>query len=769
MLKHIELQNWKTHRSTSLDFAKGTNILVGQMGAGKSSVLDAIAFALFGKYPALQHRQVTVSDIITNRPVQMQEASVRLSMEIQGNVYDITRKIELNGTTSATISKNGSYLQSQPQRVNEQVEKILGIDYDLFMRAIYSEQNRLTYFLELSPGERKKEIDDLLGLSAFATAYDNTTSLINRINDRIEDLEGLAKSQDIEGMKKAKEELASKLADTSSKLGGKKLELEKASEKAKQARQRLEEAKAAMAKKQELGEKKAKLESKKQTLAKELEELKAKLSIGTEQLEKKLEEQRKRVSELSEQSAELEKKAKEALEAKARLNAEAEELAKKGEEAKKISERLKGNSSQELLKLAEAMKKELDSLLEEQAKQQAQISENMKYMEELKRHIAKCPVCERELTPELVDSLIASKQKAIDIASGQLARVSKEVEEKRLSIKNAEQKAKELELYEQKLAELGDVASRLEHAKEELGKAEKEAGELGKKKEEKARELDQANKELAKLEALHDEAERKKRYELELEDAERELVNIEKEIAEIRVSQEEIDKLNAEYTAASAEQAKLGAEVRGLEAMLEQLKAQLADKEKQLGEAQRLKEEIEKKKLAASELAKYKNALADTQVTLRSKMVEYINAVMQSIWPELYPYADYQGIRLEPTDDDYVLMLRTNRQGKEWEPVEAIASGGERSVACLAMRVAFALVLVPNLKWLILDEPTHNIDRQGIEKLVRAIGEALPKYIEQIFIITHDELLKQVPNARIYVFSRDKAEQGETQIEEVSA
>ncbi|MGC9037780.1 MAG: hypothetical protein ACP5IK_03685, partial [Candidatus Micrarchaeia archaeon] len=718
---------------------------------------------------ALQHRQVTVSDIITNRPVQMQEASVRLSMEIQGNVYDITRKIELNGTTSATISKNGSYLQSQPQRVNEQVEKILGIDYDLFMRAIYSEQNRLTYFLELSPGERKKEIDDLLGLSAFATAYDNTTSLINRINDRIEDLEGLAKSQDIEGMKKAKEELASKLADTSSKLGGKKLELEKASEKAKQARQRLEEAKAAMAKKQELGEKKAKLESKKQTLAKELEELKAKLSIGTEQLEKKLEEQRKRVSELSEQSAELEKKAKEALEAKARLNAEAEELAKKGEEAKKISERLKGNSSQELLKLAEAMKKELDSLLEEQAKQQAQISENMKYMEELKRHIAKCPVCERELTPELVDSLIASKQKAIDIASGQLARVSKEVEEKRLSIKNAEQKAKELELDEQKLAELGDVASRLEHAKEELGKAEKEAGELGKKKEEKARELDQANKELAKLEALHDEAERKKRYELELEDAERELVNIEKEIAEIRVSQEEIDKLNAEYTAASAEQAKLGAEVRGLEAMLEQLKAQLADKEKQLGEAQRLKEEIEKKKLAASELAKYKNALADTQVTLRSKMVEYINAVMQSIWPELYPYADYQGIRLEPTDDDYVLMLRTNRQGKEWEPVEAIASGGERSVACLAMRVAFALVLVPNLKWLILDEPTHNIDRQGIEKLVRAIGEALPKYIEQIFIITHDELLKQVPNARIYVFSRDKAEQGETQIEEVSA
>ena len=97
--------------------------------------------------------------------------------------------------------------------------------------------------------------------------------------------------------------------------------------------------------------------------------------------------------------------------------------------------------------------------------------------------------------------------------------------------------------------------------------------------------------------------------------------------------------------------------------------------------------------------------------------------------------------------------------------MNAIASGGERSIACLAMRVAFALVLVPNLKWIILDEPTHNIDQQGLGKFVKSIGEVMPRIVDQVFIITHDEMLKQVENARVYVLTRNKEENGETVVD----
>src|SRR5271157_2736903 len=159
MITSIELKNWKTHRDTRLSFTKGTNVLIGLMGAGKSSIMDAISYGLFGTFPAVQHRRVNLDSVITNRPEQEREASVKLSFTLDDNTYVVHRSVSLDGVTKASLEKNGSYVQSQPQRVNEELEKILKVDYDLFSRAIYSEQNRLTYFLELRPADRKKQID----------------------------------------------------------------------------------------------------------------------------------------------------------------------------------------------------------------------------------------------------------------------------------------------------------------------------------------------------------------------------------------------------------------------------------------------------------------------------------------------------------------------------------------------------------------------------------------------------------------------------------
>ena len=82
------------------------------------------------------------------------------------------------------------------------------------------------------------------------------------------------------------------------------------------------------------------------------------------------------------------------------------------------------------------------------------------------------------------------------------------------------------------------------------------------------------------------------------------------------------------------------------------------------------------------------------------------------------------------------------------------------------MRIAFAMVLVPNLKWLILDEPTHNIDRRGIGKLVEAFNETLPKIVDQVFIITHEEEMKQISGGRVFVLGRDKANNEATNVSE---
>jgi exonuclease SbcC len=88
--------------------------------------------------------------------------------------------------------------------------------------------------------------------------------------------------------------------------------------------------------------------------------------------------------------------------------------------------------------------------------------------------------------------------------------------------------------------------------------------------------------------------------------------------------------------------------------------------------------------------------------------------------------------------------------------VEGETSGGERSSACLALRIALAFVLTQNLSWIILDEPTHNIDRRGVRELAITLREHLPGIVEQIFLITHNQELESAASAYLYILERDK-------------
>ena len=75
-----------------------------------------------------------------------------------------------------------------------------------------------------------------------------------------------------------------------------------------------------------------------------------------------------------------------------------------------------------------------------------------------------------------------------------------------------------------------------------------------------------------------------------------------------------------------------------------------------------------------------------------------------------------------------------------------MASGGERTIAALTLRVALSLAVAPHIGILILDEPTHNLDDRAVEALKRSLEEAdlLPFKEGQFFIITHDERLADI-------------------------
>ena len=234
MIQKLKLKNWKSHHESEFDFSSGVNVLVGEMGSGKSSVLEALSFALFGTTPALQSRTVKLDNIIRRNPSPAKEACVEVTFSIGEDTYFVKRVIERGGgTKEAELRKNSELLESpSPTKVTDRLEKILQMDFDLFSRAIYSEQNNLDYFLNLRSGKRKRKIDELLKLTKFEEARKNTVSVKNRVNDledtREDDLDSLKDSEslkeipeleeEIEKGKKGLEEIKSNLEGTEKKL-----------------------------------------------------------------------------------------------------------------------------------------------------------------------------------------------------------------------------------------------------------------------------------------------------------------------------------------------------------------------------------------------------------------------------------------------------------------------------------------------------------------------------------------------------------------------
>jgi len=182
MIKKVELKNWKSHSNSEFEFGKGTNVIVGVMGSGKSAVMDAICFALYGTFPALNNRRVSLDETIMNKPLEQDEAHVAVEFDYAGNEYRVERTITRKGQNHGKLFQGGRLIAGPKVRdINAYIERLLEVNFELFSRAIYSEQNNIDYFLRLSPGQRKEKMDELLQLNRYETARANAVLVGNRL------------------------------------------------------------------------------------------------------------------------------------------------------------------------------------------------------------------------------------------------------------------------------------------------------------------------------------------------------------------------------------------------------------------------------------------------------------------------------------------------------------------------------------------------------------------------------------------------------------
>ncbi|RLC77588.1 MAG: hypothetical protein DRI61_11255, partial [Chloroflexi bacterium] len=125
MIRSLRLRGWKSHELTEFEFTRGTNVLVGIMGSGKSSVLQAITFALYGEVPEVRSRKLALSDMLMRKPRRLERAVVELEFDVDDVIYKVERSLTRDGS-EARLFKEGSLLEVGSRRVTRKITELLG-------------------------------------------------------------------------------------------------------------------------------------------------------------------------------------------------------------------------------------------------------------------------------------------------------------------------------------------------------------------------------------------------------------------------------------------------------------------------------------------------------------------------------------------------------------------------------------------------------------------------------------------------------------------
>ena len=151
----LTLNNFKSYGHEVIKFGDGITVIVGENGAGKSTILEAISFALFK-----QHTAKKIDDLVRNGSDE--NMYVDLEFVSNGKEYKIHREKTKSGLKSTLLKKTTSKGQFIPscagdKEVANEIQSILDIDSDLFLNAIYIRQGEIAELVDKTSSEKKQE------------------------------------------------------------------------------------------------------------------------------------------------------------------------------------------------------------------------------------------------------------------------------------------------------------------------------------------------------------------------------------------------------------------------------------------------------------------------------------------------------------------------------------------------------------------------------------------------------------------------------------
>ena len=185
LFKNVTYKNFLAAGNTPITIElnnHGSTLIIGQNGAGKSTIIEAIVFALFNK----SFRKVNKNQLINS--INEKDCTVEVEFSIGSVDWKIRRGMKPN---IFEIYKNGNLLDQSSSASDQQKwfeQSVLKLNYKSFTQIVVLGSSTFVPFMQLPAASRREIIEDLLDIRIFSTM---NVILKDRIKSSTEELKSL--------------------------------------------------------------------------------------------------------------------------------------------------------------------------------------------------------------------------------------------------------------------------------------------------------------------------------------------------------------------------------------------------------------------------------------------------------------------------------------------------------------------------------------------------------------------------------------------------
>ena len=193
LLKKITLNNIRSYKQQEIEFPKGSTLLSGDIGSGKTSILLGIEFALFGLQPGQRG-----SALLRNGEEQ---GGVIMEFDIDEKAIIVERTLKKAKTISqdyCSITINGEKKETSVMELKNQILELLNYPKEfskkqniLYKFTVYTPQEEMKQIILQDSETRTNTLRHVFGIDKYKKILENTSVVISKIREEKKVTEGL--------------------------------------------------------------------------------------------------------------------------------------------------------------------------------------------------------------------------------------------------------------------------------------------------------------------------------------------------------------------------------------------------------------------------------------------------------------------------------------------------------------------------------------------------------------------------------------------------